>query len=88
MKATATFFFLSNLKKTNNTGRKIKPILDKTRAKISILVYMIGNVLKTMCLITIVTIQTSSSTFNIRIKTTDTWIVPHIFIRYYAIHKR
>ena len=52
------------------------------------LVYMIGNVLKTMCLITIVTVQTSNSTFNIRIKAADTWIVSHIFIRYYAMHKR
>ena len=49
---------------------------------------MIGNVLKTMCLITIVTVQTSNSTFNIRIKAADTWIVSHIFIRYYAMHKR
>lgn len=68
---------------------KLKSISEETKAEISILVSMIWDYTKNKTyLITIVTIQSSISTFNAIIKATGTWIVTHIFIRYYAIHKR
>lgn len=70
MRATATFFifFLSNLKKKKKekeTGKNIKP--KETRATISMLVYMIWGYAKNKThLITIMTVQTSNSTFDIQ----------------------
>lgn len=68
MRATATFFYFfpfKSKKKKNETGKNIKPISEETRATISMLVYMIWRYAKNKAhLITIMTVQTSNSTFN------------------------